>query len=295
MDKDTMRILIAGRPSSVRTAIQKMLVRCGYSSVLNAESGRQVVELLKAGGVSFIIIDSELEDAPGLEVLKALKDTDAFADLPMVFCCGQSEVAENSEALALGLAAVLIKPFTAGVFADLVVQILDEMSGQQSAIMPGGTAAMNQSTDDGCKEGASKVEISQREMAMFNGLSVLVVDDSASMLHVLKEYLVRMGIGSVTGAKNGEEAWGLIQGQRKFDLVISDWKMPRLSGIELLDKVRKESGTPDVPFVLVTSEAKTDSILMAGKHSATAYIVKPFCFAEFLVAIRQIFADKTSN
>lgn len=272
-----------------------MLVRCGYSSVLNAESGRQVVELLKAGGVSFIIIDSELEDAPGLEVLKALKDTDAFADLPMVFCCGQSEVAENSEALALGLAAVLIKPFTAGVFADLVVQILDEMSGQQSAIMPGGTAAMNQSTDDGCKEGASKVEISQREMAMFNGLSVLVVDDSASMLHVLKEYLVRMGIGSVTGAKNGEEAWGLIQGQRKFDLVISDWKMPRLSGIELLDKVRKESGTPDVPFVLVTSEAKTDSILMAGKHSATAYIVKPFCFAEFLVAIRQIFADKTSN
>lgn len=154
---------------------------------------------------------------------------------------------------------------------------------------------MNQSTDDGCKEGASKVEISQREMAMFNGLSVLVVDDSASMLHVLKEYLVRMGIGSVTGAKNGEEAWGLIQGQRKFDLVISDWKMPRLSGIELLDKVRKESGTPDVPFVLVTSEAKTDSILMAGKHSATAYIVKPFCFAEFLVAIRQIFADKTSN
>jgi len=295
MNKDMIKILIASRSSSVRSAMQKILMRHGYSSVLNVGSCSQVVELLKAGDVSFIIIDSELEDAPGLEVLKTLKGTDAFADLPMVFCCGQNEVAKNSEALALGLAAVLIKPFTAGVFADLVVQLLDEMSGEKSAIMPGGTSAMNQSTDDGCKEGASKVEISQKETAVFSGLSVLVVDDSASMLHVLKEYLGRMGIGSVTGAKNGEEAWAVLQGQGKFDLVISDWKMPRLSGIELLDKVRKESSTPCVPFVLVTSEAKTDSILMAGKHSATAYIVKPFCFAEFLVAIRQIFDDKTGD
>lgn len=295
MEESTIRILIASRSSSLRSAMQKILMRRGYPSVLCAGSGRQVDELLKTGGVSLIIIDSELDDTPGLEVLKALKGADAFADLPMVFCCGQSEVAENSEALALGLAAVLIKPFTSGVFVDLVVHILDEMSGEKGAITPGGASAMNQSTDDGCKEGASKAEISQKEMALFSGLSVLVVDDSASMLHVLKEYLGRMGIGSVTGAKNGEEAWALLQGQGKFDLVISDWKMPRLSGIELLDKVRKESGTPDVPFVLVTSEAKTDSILMAGKHSATAYIVKPFCFAEFLVAIRQIFADSAGQ
>jgi len=154
---------------------------------------------------------------------------------------------------------------------------------------------MREGTNDGCKESASKVEITEKEMAVFNGLRVLVVDDSASMLHVLKEYLGRMGMGSVTAAKNGEEAWGLIQGEGKFDLIISDWKMPRLSGIELLDKVRKESGTPDVPFVLVTSEAKTDSILMAGKHSATAYIIKPFCFAELVVTIRQIFVDTSGQ
>jgi two-component system chemotaxis response regulator CheY len=154
---------------------------------------------------------------------------------------------------------------------------------------------MNETTTDRCGENELKVDISESDLVVFRGLKVLVVDDSASMLHVLKDYLVRMGFGNVTSAKNGEEAWGLIQGQEKFDLVISDWKMPRLSGIELLDKVRNESETPTVPFVLVSSEAKTDSILMAGKHSATGYIVKPFCFAEFVGAIRQIFADKTSN
>ncbi|KAF0233357.1 MAG: hypothetical protein FD177_1750 [Desulfovibrionaceae bacterium] len=154
---------------------------------------------------------------------------------------------------------------------------------------------MNESITDSCGESALKVDTSESDLAVFRGLKVLVVDDSASMLHVLKEYLARMGMGSVTAAKNGEEAWGLIQGEGKFDLIISDWKMPRLSGIELLDKVRKESGTPAVPFVLVTSEAKTDSILMAGKHSATAYIVKPFCFAELVVTIRQIFVDTSGQ
>lgn len=154
---------------------------------------------------------------------------------------------------------------------------------------------MNESITDSCGESALKVDTSESDLAVFRGLKVLVVDDSASMLHVLKEYLARMGMGSVTAAKNGEEAWGLIQGEGKFDLIISDWKMPRLSGIELLDKVRKESGRPAVPFVLVTSEAKTDSILMAGKHSATAYIVKPFCFAELVVTIRKIFVDTSGQ
>lgn len=154
---------------------------------------------------------------------------------------------------------------------------------------------MHESTTGSCSESTSTGEISESDLAMFKGMSVLVVDDSASMLHVLKEYLTRMGFGNVTPAKNGEEAWNFIQGQGGFDLVVSDWKMPRLSGIELLDKVRKESKTPAMPFVLVTSEAKTDSILTAGKHSATGYIVKPFCLAEFVRTIRQIFADKTAD
>lgn len=154
---------------------------------------------------------------------------------------------------------------------------------------------MQDNNEGGCGEGASKVEISPKDMAVFGELKVLAVDDSASMLHVLKDYLARMGFGSVTAARNGEEAWELIQGGGKFDLVISDWKMPRLSGIELLDKVRKSSGIPSVPFVLVTSEAKTDSILMAGKHSATGYIVKPFCFGEFVGTIRQIFVDSAGQ
>jgi len=154
---------------------------------------------------------------------------------------------------------------------------------------------MQERTTDSCSESTSTGDISERDLALFKGMSVLVVDDSASMLHVLKDYLARMGFGNVTPAKNGEEAWNLLQGQATFDLVVSDWKMPRLSGIELLDKVRKESKTPAVPFVLVTSEAKTDSILMAGKHSATGYIVKPFCFGEFVVAIRQIFVDMAGS
>jgi two-component system, chemotaxis family, chemotaxis protein CheY len=154
---------------------------------------------------------------------------------------------------------------------------------------------MHESTTGSCTESTLTGDISESDLALFKGMSVLVVDDSASMLHVLKEYLTRMGFGNVTTAKNGEEAWNLIQGQGGFDLVVSDWKMPRLSGIELLDKVRKESKTPAMPFVLVTSEAKTDSILMAGKHSATGYIIKPFCLGEFVRAIRQIFTDKTGD
>lgn len=294
MEKDKIKILIANRSSAVRSAMRTALATHGYPSVLSVDSGKRMLELLKDQRVSLAIVDSELGDMDGLEAATLLKDSATFGEVPLVYCSRKAGVENNSDALALGLEALLIKPFTAQVFLDVVVPVLDRIHGGCSAPEDDGQTDP-ECRDASCCEGEQKDEPCAADREAFKDLSVLVVDDSASMLHVLKDYLTRMGFKSVTAAKNGGEAWAALQAGRRFDLIVSDWRMPKMSGIELLVNVRKSPGNASVPFVLVTSEANTDSILMAGKHSATGYIVKPFGFAEFAKTIRQIFAEKTGR
>lgn len=79
----------------------------------------------------------------------------------------------------------------------------------------------------------------------------------------------------VTEAEDGGQALALL-GTRKFDLVISDWNMPVMSGIELLKAVREDPFTEKVPFLMVTGEATEENIAEAAAHGVSDYIVKPF-------------------
>ncbi|MFP5221525.1 MAG: response regulator [Acidobacteriota bacterium] len=294
MEKDKIKILIANRSSAVRSAMRNSLAAHGYSSILSVDSGKRMLELLRDQRVSLAIIDSELGDMDGLEAATLLRDSSTFGDVPLVYCSRKAGVENNSDALALGLEALLIKPFTAQVFVEVVVPVLDRIHGE-GPVPAEEPQAGRECPESECCDGEQKDDPCAADREAFKGLSVLAVDDSASMLHVLRDYLARMGFTNVIAAKNGEEAWAILKRGQQFDLIISDWRMPHMSGIELLVNVRKSPGNASIPFVLVTSEANTDSILMAGKHSATGYIVKPFGFAEFTKTIRQIFAGKTGR
>lgn len=106
-------------------------------------------------------------------------------------------------------------------------------------------------------------------------MNVLIVDDSRAMRLILSRILRQTGLvsGEITEAENGAEALALVRADAP-DLVMSDWNMPEMSGIEFLQALRAEG--VEVPFVFVTSESTTEMRERASAAGAASLIAKPF-------------------
>ena len=106
-------------------------------------------------------------------------------------------------------------------------------------------------------------------------LTALVVDDFTTMRRIVRNILRDLGFGNVIDAEDGAAAVKILQTQ-KVDLIISDWNMPTMNGLELLKWVRANTATRDLPFLMVTAEAQKDNIMEAVKAKVSNYVVKPF-------------------
>lgn len=109
---------------------------------------------------------------------------------------------------------------------------------------------------------------------------ILVIDDMPSIRDLVKNHLKAMGFKNIQEASDGEEALRmLIQSNtpgNSIQLVISDWNMPHMKGIDLLKHIRATAEWANLPFVLLTSEAERDQVTEAVLAGASQYIVKPF-------------------
>lgn len=109
---------------------------------------------------------------------------------------------------------------------------------------------------------------------------ILIIDDMPSIRDLVKAQLKVMGYKTIVEAEDGEQGLDLLQKHLKagdpFQLVISDWNMPKLKGLELLKKVRASQEFKDLPFVLLTSEAEREQVTEAVLSGVSQYVVKPF-------------------
>lgn len=109
---------------------------------------------------------------------------------------------------------------------------------------------------------------------------ILIVDDMKTMRMVMKKNLKECGFENITEADDGATAWPLIEqagfSGSPFQLILSDWNMPKLAGIELLRKVRAHAALGKTPFVLVTAETEKEQIVEAIKAGVNNYVMKPF-------------------
>ena len=104
---------------------------------------------------------------------------------------------------------------------------------------------------------------------------ILVVEDLNEMRDILRRLLGVLGFSNVSTVTNGFEAWEQLQVQR-FDLVLCDWNMPKMSGRELLEKVRSTPELHNLPFIMITGENASDMVRNAIAGGVTDFIVKPF-------------------
>ena len=103
----------------------------------------------------------------------------------------------------------------------------------------------------------------------------LVIDDSVTMRRIIANILVRLGYPDVLHASNGREALDRLAAE-PADVVITDWYMPELSGLDFVKTLRNSPATRDIPIVIVTANAASDDIHNALELGVKSYILKPF-------------------
>ena len=118
-------------------------------------------------------------------------------------------------------------------------------------------------------------------------INILVVDDIENMRKLIASMLFKLKFSRITTAVNGRDAWNKLQGE-KFDLVVADWNMPQMSGLDLLKAIRGDSTQANLPVLMVTAEAVKENIVAAAKHKVNGYIVKPFSPATLEEKITEI-------
>ena len=131
-------------------------------------------------------------------------------------------------------------------------------------------------------------------MQIDRDMEIIVVDDFSTMRKIVKDLLNELGFSKFDEADDGSTAWPMIQ-SGKYGLIVSDWNMPQMTGIELLKKVRSHPDLKETPFLLITAEAKRSQILEADEAGVDGYIVKPFTATTLNEKIHNIFEQRSER
>ncbi len=127
-------------------------------------------------------------------------------------------------------------------------------------------------------------------MAIDKNMNVLIVDDYKTMLRIIHNLLNQIGFTNVDEATDGSMAIEKLKA-KKYGLVISDWNMEPMSGMELLKHVRSSAELKSLPFIMITAESKTENVVAAKQAGVSNYIVKPFNAETLRTKIESVFAE----
>jgi len=127
-------------------------------------------------------------------------------------------------------------------------------------------------------------------MAADKSMNVLVVDDYKSMVRIVRGMLNQLGFVNVDDAPDGAAAMALLK-EKDYGLVLSDWNMQPVTGLELLKQVRAEERTKKTPFVMVTAEAKVENVIAARQAGVNNYVIKPFTLAVLKQKLTSVVGD----
>ena len=123
---------------------------------------------------------------------------------------------------------------------------------------------------------------------MDKGIRILIVDDFSTMRRIVKNLLNDLGFTNTAEADDGTTALVELQ-KAKFDLVVTDWNMPGMPGIDLLKAIRADATLAKIPVLMVTAESKREQIIEAAQAGVNDYIIKPFTASTLEDKLTKIF------
>ena len=115
-----------------------------------------------------------------------------------------------------------------------------------------------------------------REMTVDSEMRILIVDDYKTMLRIIRNLLRQLGFNNIDEAMDGSQALQQLRSGTEYGLIISDWNMEPMTGLQLLREVRADAKLKGTPFIMVTAESKSENVIAAKEAGVSNYIVKPF-------------------
>ncbi len=125
-------------------------------------------------------------------------------------------------------------------------------------------------------------------------MKFLVVDDFATMRRIVRNLLKELGFNNVDEAEDGAMAMQMLR-SGSYNFVVSDWNMPHMDGLTMLQNIRADAALKKIPVLMVTAEAKKENIVAAAQAGASGYVVKPFTAATLEEKLNKIFQNMESK
>jgi two-component system, chemotaxis family, chemotaxis protein CheY len=132
-------------------------------------------------------------------------------------------------------------------------------------------------------------------MALNPNMKIIVIDDMMTMRKIITKMLRTMGFKNISEADDGATAWPMIETAQTtgepYEFIVSDWNMPKMSGLDLLIKIRETEGIKATPFLMITAEAEQSNVVKVVQAGVNNFIVKPFKPDTLKGKIEKIFAN----
>lgn len=276
-EKMVIDFLILDDEETIRSFLSDFLmIRFPNRTLLTAENAAEGREYINEYTVKCVLSDIHMPGENGIDFLshvsvvqpncKRLLMT-AKADVDLL----QKAINESQ------ISSVLYKPFTSNeeVYSTLLKYLTEydeELAGEE-VIDISDYKPKDWHLDEG-SEHFKKLELEEAEVPQTRDETVLVVDDIAEMRALIAKSVRRLGFKVIT-AENGEEALSVAK-EAKPDLIITDWMMPVMSGLELVEKLKEDPELVSIPTVMLTAKSDEESRMLSGKAGASAYLGKPF-------------------
>ena len=280
------RILVADDDLHIRELIALTLMRSGYQVDI-AKDGADAWEALNEASYYLLITDYNMPRVTGVELIKKLRSENMT--LPVILVSGTMPTEELKRHPWLRVDATLPKPFTVAELLDLVEKVLPPAAGTASNSRLFREYALRDTKTSQAEEPAIA---STRDQMNFNSSRrILVVDDDSDVRQLSIDVLAGSGY-DVEGVKDGAAGWEALQ-TCDYDLVITDNQMPRLTGIEMIEKLR--SARIAIPVIMATGNLPVHEFARRPWLKPDATLQRPFTNDDLLETVRNVFGTDNGN
>jgi DNA-binding response OmpR family regulator len=247
-------ILLADDSALIHKHTVPILEEAGYD-VVSAMDGEEALRLVDERAPDLVITDVEMPKLDGYHVCRSIKESPRPAPIPVIICSALGEAQDLERGFDSGADDYLVKP-----------AVPDELISRIRALV----------STFGLETGARE--------------RILVADDSPAIRHLIADSLVRQGF-AVTTASDGREALERAT-EGRFDMLITDYDMPRMTGFELVHALKRDPRTRDLPTMMLTArDTRRDQAQMRAA-GLTSYLVKPFSVDKCVAMVERVLAEK---
>ena len=278
-------VLIVDDSITVRELLSLSFKKAGFR-VEQARDGQEAWEQLKSGlPCDLVFCDIEMPRMNGLELLSQLQSDPDLSALPVALLTSRGADRHRKVAAKLGATGYFTKPYTEKDILDAANRMLNG-----EILLPGSTRKANSRLSRFKKakaafrdEAPTMIENMQRTSRS----TVLIIDDSVMVREMLSMTFKKADYHTET-ARDGQDAWEKLRSGLPCDLILCDIEMPRMNGLELLERIQDDPNLAKIPIAMITSRGAQKMQRMAAEKGAKGYFVKPYIEETLLEASQRL-------